>query len=57
MPLQPQKMRKVKNQLGKEKVGDKQGKNKPGRLTRQSTALRGMKGTMRRTYNRRHYTA
>lgn len=29
------------NSLGKEKVGDKQGKNKPGRMVRTSTALRG----------------
>lgn len=37
---------RTKNSLGKEKVGDKLGKNKPGRLERTSTALR---GRMKRT--------
>lgn len=40
---------RTKNSLGKEKVGDKLGKNKPGRLTRTSTAL---KGTMKKVKSR-----
>jgi hypothetical protein len=41
---------KISNQLGKEKVGDKLGKNKPQTLTRTATAVRanqGLRGGMR----------
>lgn len=42
-----------KDSLGKEKVGDKMGKNKPGRMTRTST---GMKGSMKKVkVNRKAY--
>lgn len=44
--------KRTKNSLGKEKVGDKLGKNKPKRLERSATAVVGqspMKSTMRRT--------
>lgn len=42
-----------RNRLGKEKVGDKLGKNKPGRVERKATNPTtpnkgGMKGTMKR---------
>jgi hypothetical protein len=37
-----------KNKLGKEKVGDKLGKNKPKRLPREGTQVSGMKGSMQR---------
>ena len=41
---------RTKNSLGKEKVGDKLGKNKPGRLTRTSTGMRGNMSRKRTTY-------
>lgn len=44
---------RTKDSLGKEKVGDKLGKNKPGRMERTST---GMKGSMRKIkVNRKAY--
>lgn len=50
-----------RNRLGKEKVGDKLGKNKPGRLTRKGLQMtapaKGMKGSMsrKRTRSTRSY--
>lgn len=41
---------RTKNSLGKEKVGDKLGKNKPGRMTRTSTGMRGNMSRKRTTY-------
>lgn len=41
---------RTKNSLGKEKVGDKMGKNKPGRMEREST---GMKGRMKKSVVRK----
>lgn len=51
---------RTKDSLGKEKVGDKMGKNKPGRMERNATKMEGgsgynggMKGTMRKSNVRR----
>lgn len=53
--------KRTKNSLGKEKVGDKLGKNKPKHAVRQGTQMiapsrTGMKGSMGRG-NRTRYTS
>ena len=44
---------RTKDSLGKEKVGDKLGKNKPGRLTRTSTAMKANMRPTRTSYRAR----